>query len=132
MQMKLKALTWTGIIVSVIWFNLFMGYFLYYRAQGPNKYFIEASSACDSALQSSNDVAILLERKEDRVAQQTENRAKWKKCRGDIHKLYRRRLDNIYRRVPFVAAAGLGTVTFGWLIAWFGILVGRRIRRRFS
>ena len=132
MQMKLKALTWTGIIVSVIWFNLFMGYFLYYRAQGPNKYFIEASRACDSALQSSNDVAILLERKEDRVAQQTENRAKWKKCRGDIHELYRRRLDNIYRRVPFVAAAGLGTVTFGWLIAWFGILVGRRIRRRFS
>jgi hypothetical protein len=132
MQMKLKALTWTGIIVSVIWFNLFMGYFLYYRAQGPNKYFIEASSACDSALQSSNDVAILLERKEDRVAQQTENRAKWKKCRGDIHEPYRRRLDNIYRRVPFVAAAGLGTVTFGWLIAWFGILVGRRIRRRFS
>ena len=131
MQVKLNALTWTGIIVSVIWFNFFIGYFLYYRAQGPNKYFIEASNSCDSALQSSNDVAILLERKEDRVAQQAENRAKWKQCRGEIQQPYRRSLDKIYRRIPFVAAAGLGTVTFGWLVAWFAILVARRIRRRF-
>jgi hypothetical protein len=132
MQIKLNTLTWTGIIVSVIWFNLFMGYFLYYRAQSSNKYYIEASKSCDSVLQSSNDLAILLERKEDRIAQQTENRAKWKKCRDDIRQPYRRKLGNIYKRVPFVAAAGLGTITFGWLIAWFGIVITRWIRLRFA
>jgi|ERR1039458_9380020 len=129
MQIKLNTVTWIGIIVSVIWFNLFMGYFLYYRARSPNKYFIEASASCDRALQLSNDSTILLERKEDRVAQQTENRAKWKKCRDAIHQPYRRRLRNIYKRIPFVAAAGLGTITFGWLITWLGIVVTRRIRR---
>jgi hypothetical protein len=130
-QIKLNALTWAGIVVSVIWFNLFMGYFLYYRAQGPNSYFIKASNACDRALQARNDLAILIERKDDRVAQQTENRAKWKQCRDDISEPYRRRLDKIYKRVPFVAAAGLGTVTFGWLTVWFGSLLVRRIRRLF-
>jgi hypothetical protein len=109
-----------------------MGYYFYDRAQGPNKYFLEASNTCDSVAQSNNDAAILLERKEDRVAQQTENRAKWRKCRENIQQRYRKRLDKTYKRIPFVAAAGLGTVTFGWLIAWFGILIARRIRRRYS
>lgn len=132
MQVRLNALTWAGIIVSVIWFNLFMGYFLYYRAQGPNTYFIEATNACDSALQARNDLAVLIERKEDRIAQQSENRTKWKQCRDDIRQPYRRRLDRIYRRIPFVAAAGLGTVTFGWLVAWLVIQIARRIERRSS
>jgi hypothetical protein len=132
MQIKLNALTWTGIVLSVIWFNLFMGYFLYYRAQGPNKYFVDATNTCDSALQVGNDVAILLDRKEDRLAQQTENRAKWRLCRDNINQPYRRRLDKIYKRIPFVAAAGLGTVTFGWLVAWFASQLYRRIRKRYS
>jgi hypothetical protein len=129
-QIKLNAATWIGIIVSMIWFNLFMGYFLYYRAQGPNQYLEAANNACDSALQAGNDIAILIERKDERVAKQAENRAKWKQCRADIQPPYRRRLDHIYRRIPFVAAAGLGTVTFGWLIAWLAIQVSSRIRRR--
>ncbi len=128
-QLKLNTATWAGIILSVIWFNLFVGYFLYYRAQGPNSYFIEATNACDRALQSSNDLAILIEGKDERVAQQTANRAKWKLCKDEIQLPYRRRLDKIYKRIPFVAAAGLGTVTFGWLAAWAGILLVRRIRR---
>jgi hypothetical protein len=132
MQARLNALTWAGIIVSVIWFNLFMGYFLYYRAQGPNTYFIGATNACDSALQARNDLAVLIERKEDRIAQQSENRVKWKQCRDDISQPYRRRLDRIYKRIPFVAAAGLGTVTFGWLVAWLVIQIARRIERRSS
>jgi hypothetical protein len=132
MQVKLNSATWTGIIVSVIWFNLFVGYFLYYRAQGPNKYLTDAIAECDSALQAGNDTAILIERKDERVAQQTANRAKWKQCRDDIHVPYRRRLDRIYRRLPFVAAAALGTITFGWLIAWLGIQLTRRAKRRFS
>jgi hypothetical protein len=132
MPFKFNALTWTGIILSVIWFNLFVGYFLYYRALGPNKYFMEATSACDGALQAGNDIAILLDRKEDRVAQQNENRAKWRQCRADINQPYRRRLDKIYQRIPFVAAAGLGTVTLGWVIAWFAALFARRIRKQFS
>jgi hypothetical protein len=123
---------WTGIVVSVIWFNLFMGYFLYYRAQGPNNYFIKATNACDRALQADNDKTVLVEPRDDRVAQQASNRAKWKQCRDEINQPYRRRLDKIYRRIPFVAAAGLGTVTFGWLVAWAGILIARRIRRRYS
>jgi hypothetical protein len=129
-QIKLNALAWTGIAVSVIWFNLFVGYSLYHRAQSPNRYFMEATRSCDNVLQSSDDIAILLERKEDRISHQAENRAKWKKCRDDINERYRRRLDNIYKRIPFIAAAGLGTITFGWLIAWCGIVVSRRIRRR--
>jgi len=130
-QIKISALTWTGIIVSVIWFNLFLGYFLYQRALSPNRFLIEASNSCDNVLQSSNDLAILIERKEERVAQQTANRAKWKKCRDDIQQKYRRRLGNVYKRMPFAAAAGLGTITFGWLVAWFGIVVTRWIRQRF-
>jgi hypothetical protein len=129
MPVKLNAATWTGIILSVIWFNLFMGFFLYYRARAPNNYFIGATHACDYALQLSNDQAILIENKDERVAQQAANRAKWKLCRDDIQLPYRRRLDKIYRRIPFVAAAGLGTVTFGWLVAWAGILLVRRMRR---
>jgi hypothetical protein len=129
MQIKLSTVTWIGIVASVIWLNLFMGYFLYHRARGPNKYFIEAVAACDAALQSSNDLAILLDQKEDRVARQAANRAKWKECRNDIRQPYRRRLGKIYKRIPFVAAAGLGTITFGWLIAWFGIVVTRWIRK---
>jgi hypothetical protein len=132
MQIKLNALTWVGIILSVIWFNLFMGYFLYYRAQGSNRYFIEASNACDNALQLSNDSAILIDRKDERVAQQTKNRAEWKKCRDDVQVPYRQRLDKIYKRIPFVAAAALGTITFGWVFVWIVILLARRIRRRFS
>jgi len=128
MQIKLTALTWIGIVISMIWFNLFMGYFLFYRAQGPNKYFLEANKTCNSILRSSNDAAILLERKEDRVAQQSENRANWKKCRDDIRQPYRQRISKIYKRIPFVAAAALGTITFGWLIAWFGILVARLMK----
>ena len=131
MQIKLNAPTWIGIILSVIWFNLFMGYFLYYRAQDSNRYFIEASNACDNALQSSNDSAILIERKDERVSQQAKNRAVWKKCRDDVQVPYRRKLDRIYKRIPFVAAAGLGTITLGWVLAWFGILLGKRIRQRF-
>jgi hypothetical protein len=123
---------WTGIVVSVIWFNLFVGYFLYYRAQGPNNYFIEATNACDNALQTGNDKAILIEPSKDRIAQQAVNRAKWRQCRDDINPPYRRSLSKIYKRIPFVAAAGLGTVTFGWLVAWAGILIARRIRRRSS
>jgi hypothetical protein len=132
MQIKLNALTWVGIVLSVIWFNLFMGYFLYYRSQDSNRYYIEASSACDNALQSSNDSAILIDRKDERVAQQTKNRAAWKKCRDDVQVPYRRKLDRIYKRVPFVAAAGLGTITFGWVLAWCGILLARRLKRPFS
>jgi hypothetical protein len=132
MQIKLNALTWVGIVLSVIWFNLFMGYFLYYRAQGSNRYFMQASNACDNALQSNNDSAILIDRKDERVAQQAKNRVVWKKCRDDLQVPYRRKLDRIYKRIPFVAAAGLGTITFGWVFAWCGILFARRIRRRFS
>jgi hypothetical protein len=132
MQIRLNAPTWAGIILSVIWFNLIMGYFLYYRAQDSNRYFIEASNACDNALQSSNDSAILIDRKDERVSQQAKNRTVWKKCRDDVQVPYRRKLDRIYKRIPFVAAAGLGTITFGWVLAWFGMLLARRIRRRFS
>jgi len=123
---------WTGIVVSVIWFNLFVGYFLYYRALGPNSYFIEATNACDSAAQAENDKAILIEPAEDRVAQRAAIKAKWKKCRDDINQPYRQSLSEIYKGIPFVAAAALGTVTFGWLVAWAGILIARRIRRRSS
>jgi hypothetical protein len=130
MRLKLAPITWVGVIASVIWFNLFVGYFLYYRAQGPNKYYMEARNACDRALQALNDVVILIEDKAERVAKQTENRSTWKKCLDDINIPYRRRIDRIYRRIPFVAAAGLGTVTFGWMIAWFGILIKRRLRPR--
>lgn len=131
-QIKLNTIAWIGIVVSVIWFNLFMAYFLYYRAREPNRYYIEAVKDCDSALQSGNDLAILIDGKDQRIAQQAENRAKWKKCRDNIQEPYRRKLDRTYERVPFVAAAGLGTITFGWLVALLGILIARRIKKRFS
>jgi hypothetical protein len=130
MQIKLNALSWLGIVLSVIWFNFFMGYFLYYRAQDPNRYFIDASNVCDNALQASNDSAILIDGKDERIAQQATNRAVWKKCRDDVQLPYRRKLDRIYKRIPFVAAAALGTITFGWVLAWSGILLARRIKRR--
>ena len=132
MEIKLNALTWVGIVFSVIWFNLFMGYFLYYRAKDSNRYYVEASNACDKVLQSSNDSAILIDRKDERIGQQTKNRAAWKKCRDDVQQPYRRKLDRIYKRIPFVAAAGLGTISFGWLLAWSGILLIRQFRRRSS
>lgn len=116
----------------MIWFNLFVGYFLYHQALRPNKILIETINECDSTLKSSNDSAILIERKEDRVAQQSENRAKWTKCRDDLQQRYRRRLDKIHTRIPFVAAAALGTITFGWFIVGFGIIVTRLIRRKFK
>jgi hypothetical protein len=88
-------------------------------------------SVCDRALQALNDVAILIDNKDERVAKQTENRAAWRNCRDNISIPYRRRIDKISERIPFVAAAGLGTVTFGWVIAWFGIQIKRRLRQRF-
>jgi hypothetical protein len=109
-----------------------MAYFLYYRAREPNRYFIEAIRDCDSALQSRNDLAILIDRKDERIARQAENRANWKICRDDIRLPYRQRLDRANRRIPFLAAAGLGTITFGWLVALLGVMIARRIKKTSS
>jgi hypothetical protein len=81
-------------------------------------------------LRSSNDAAVLLERTEDRIAQIAENRIKMEKCRDDVHKPYRQKLGKVYRSVPFLAAAGLGTITFGWLIAFLAIAIARWIKAR--
>jgi hypothetical protein len=60
-----------GIVVSAIWFIGFAAYFVEYRLTNDMKSNLhEARDSCDKALQSNNDIAILIERKEDRVTQQ--------------------------------------------------------------
>ena len=128
MQIRLNGWQGIGILVSSVWLICFAVYFLYY-AQDTNRYFREARKSCDSVLQSNNDVAILIERTEDRVSQIAENRAKWTKCRNDARKLRYLTIGDAYQRVPLLFVVDIGTVAFGWLVAWLGIVIVRRKRR---
>ena len=130
MKIQVDVLKSVGIIVSIIWLVGVIGYGLNHEAQDANNYFKIANELCDSTLQQRNDAAILIERKEDRVAQQAANRARWKACRDDIRDPYRQLIAAVYKRAPLWLAAGFGTTALGWLVAWFGIVIARRIKRR--
>ncbi|HEY5505076.1 MAG TPA: hypothetical protein VIK28_07950 [Sedimentisphaerales bacterium] len=84
MKIQVDVLKAVGIIVSIIWLACFIGYGLNYEAQDANKYLSVPNEFCDVTLQQRNDAAILIERKEDRVAQQAANRATWKACRDNV------------------------------------------------
>jgi hypothetical protein len=122
-----------GIVVSAFWFIGFAAYFVEYRLTNDMKSNLhEARDSCDKALQSNNDIAILIERKEDRVAQQAQNRAKWRICRDNVREQRRLTVRSNYKRLAFMFAANLGMITFGWLAVWFGILITRWIKRGFA
>jgi hypothetical protein len=122
-----------GIIVSAFWFIGFAVYFVEYRLTTDMKSNLhEARDSCDKALQSNNDVAILIERKEDRVAQQAQNRAKWRICRDNVREQRHLTVRSNYKRLAYMFAANLGMITFGWLAVRFGIVIIRWIMRWFA
>ena len=130
---SLNRWQWIGILVSIIWFIGFADYFVQYRLKtGDSGTVSEAQDSCDKALQLSNDVAILIERKEERVARQAENRGNWKKCRDDVREQRRLTVRSDGERILFLLAADLGTITFGWMVVSFGIGIVRSMRRERS
>lgn len=129
MQIKLNTTMSIGIIASLIWFNCFFGYGLYYGAQETNTWLNNVQQRCDGALESENDLAILIERKEERVAQIAENRTSWTKCRSVVRAVYQRHMLDVYKGLPFLLAEDFATLGFGWLVAWLAIIITRRIRR---
>ena len=132
MRIKLNVWQRIGIVLSLIWFISFAEYFLHYGSQDAIRYYREARRSCDSVIKSSNDVAVSLEQKEDRVTQLAENRAKYRKCRRDARNMRGQMLSDVYKGVPLLIAADFGIIVFGWLLGWFGIVITRWIRRRFA
>jgi hypothetical protein len=129
MQIKLNATMSIGIIASVIWFNCFLGYGLYYGALETSTWLNNVQQRCDVELQSRNDLAILIGRTEDRVAQIAENRTSWTKCRSFVRTVYRQHMLDVYKGLPFLLAEDFATLGFGWLAACLAFLITRRIRR---
>jgi hypothetical protein len=130
MQIKMDRLQSFGMFLSVIWFICFLNYFLDYGMKDVKRSLKQERNSCDSLLRASNDVAISLERKEDRTAKQAENRAEWKRCRDNVRERSHILRGHSFGRLLLLYAADLGTIVFGWLFVWLGIVVGRWIKRR--
>ena len=129
MHIKLNELQWIGVGVSAIWFHVFAEYYLHGGTRDVDKWLGDARQSCDGVLQLNNDFAIALERKEDRSVKVSENRAEWIKCRESARKKYDLLAADPYEgSLPLLFALDLGTIGFGWLIAWFVIVIARWIK----
>jgi hypothetical protein len=129
MTIKLEGWQSVGILLSAIWFVAFATYFTF-GSRANYEAIRNLRNACDIELQSRNNVAMLVEPKDDRVAQINKNRDEWRKCLQDARSL-RRELSgySTFGKLLFLYAADLGTIVFGWLLWWLGAEIWSLIKR---
>jgi hypothetical protein len=108
--MKLRLNGWQriGIVVSVIWF---VGVWVYYYVQ----------------FEQSSQSLMLMRGEQCYAGKETEQRDCLDKAITERHSRAEYR-----KELPLFLSLDFGTVAFGWLSVWFGIVIMRWIRRGFA
>jgi hypothetical protein len=75
---------------------------------------------------------VQLATKEERAQKQAEISAKFDKCWEEASQTHLESRRQVWKDLPALLAADLGTVGFGWLVAWLVILVVRWVQRGFA
>lgn len=131
-----------GVILSVVWFIGFAGYIWSWDRQETASFYAMQLSLCSAAHRM---VAQSLEGRfsdpawgDKRDREEAANDARYEKCQAEARNFYSSQIgENAgWARwalgLALLFGVDLLTIVFGWLIAWFFILMVRWVQRGFS
>jgi hypothetical protein len=116
MRIKLNGWQRIAIVVSLIWFLGFFQYQWNSRVQGVRDLYELESIAC-------------YEKSSGYAEKQEEEDLKREKCRDKASADHDHNFGEARAEIPWLLAADLVTVVFGWLVAWIVVSITRWIRR---
>jgi hypothetical protein len=119
-------------VLSVIWFIGFGGYLWTGELERIDQSFGRYLELCSLSWHA-NTNSLHQRIAQDELAQKlAEEWAKYDECRARADRDFLEARQKARKDLPILLAVALGTVGFGWLVVWLGILIVRWVQRGFA
>jgi hypothetical protein len=127
-----------GILLSMIWFVSFAGFIWTSNNRHAADFYGGQLRLCQAILDSYNFSLQYIQDPDKRNKASEENWTKYEKCQRDAEEFYHRDVGDRSswgdwgRGLLLLFGIDLATIVFAWLLAWFGVVTVRWIRRGFQ